>query len=60
MIYEENEKEIYLQDATIADVIYEAKKLCIKNNIEYNPFRVGVSTDYGSNIVVYIKEKELK
>lgn len=60
MIYEENEKEIYLQDATIADIVHEAKKLCSKNKIEYDPFSIGVSTDYGSNIVVYIKEKELK
>lgn len=57
-IYEENEKEIYLRNPTIADIIHEAKRLCNKNEIDYDPFEVGVATDYGCNVVVYIKGKE--
>lgn len=43
-----------LQTPTLADVIMAGRRLCHTMGIPFDEFKIGVTTDYGTNVVVYI------
>lgn len=48
----------YTEPTSLGDLIAKATKLCAKNDIVYNPYKIGVCTDYGTGVVIYLIEDE--
>lgn len=57
---EETEVRIdkYGEDTTLAEVILEAKKLCLRENVPYNPLSVVVYADYSGHTFVDLRKKD--
>lgn len=42
---------------SLADIIHVAKKICIQKNLEYDPYKVFISSDEDRNVLVWIDSK---
>lgn len=45
-----------LQSTDLAEIQSVAQRLCSRAGIPFDPFKVGVCTDYGTGVVVYLKD----
>jgi hypothetical protein len=51
------EKELYGQ-VTLKQLLREAEDMCYEHNIEYDERKIFVTTDYGSHVIVFYREKD--
>lgn len=38
----------------LADLVHQARKVCIEKGIEFDPYNVGVTADYSGNVLIYL------
>lgn len=54
----EDSSEIELHRPSLAEVDLAGRRLCSRHKIPFDPFRVGVTTDYDTKVVVYLLPEE--
>ena len=58
MCDDEEDGCVYLSGASLAEIELAARKLCIRKRIAFDPLRIGVGTDYGTRIAIYIMTED--
>lgn len=52
------EKELYSSDLSLKQLLREAEDLCYEHGVEYDERKIMVTTDYGSHVVIFYREKD--
>jgi hypothetical protein len=50
--------DIYLQSPTLKEVLRASEDLCHHLKVSYDPYKIKVTTDYGTKVVIYYKEND--
>lgn len=50
------EKNIYLDSPTLKELLKSCEDLCDELNLPYDPKNIRVTTDFGTNVVIYYYE----
>jgi hypothetical protein len=51
------EKDLY-GPVTLKQLLREAEDLCYEHNFSYDERKIMITTDYGSHVVVFYREKD--
>jgi len=52
------EKELYASDLSLKQLLREAEDFCYKHDLEYDERKIMITTNYGSNVVIFYREKD--
>jgi len=52
------DNDIYLQSPTLKEVLRAGEDLCHHLKVPYNPYKIRITTDYGTKVVIYYKEND--
>jgi hypothetical protein len=52
------EKELYASDLSLKQLLREAEDLCYEHHVEYDERKIFVTTDYGSHVIIFYREKD--
>ena len=53
-----SDKDIYLNSPTLKEVLRACEDLCEHLKVPYNPSKLRITTDYGTNVIIYYKEND--
>jgi hypothetical protein len=53
------QQELYAHDLSLKNLIREAEDSCYKHSLEYDERKIMITTNYGSNVVIFY-ENEIK
>lgn len=56
----EEEKEIYLSNPTLKELLRACEDLCDNLNVPYDPRKIQITTDYGTKVVIYYENEQAK
>lgn len=56
MNYEEEEEDIYLDGPTLKELLKACEDLCDELNVPYDPGKIRITTDFGTNVVIYYEK----
>ena len=51
------EKDLY-GPVTLKQLLREAEDLCYEHHVEYDERKIFVTTDYGSHVIIFYREKD--
>lgn len=51
------EKELY-SPVTLKQLLREAEDFCYEHGLEYDERKIRITTDYGSHVVIFYREKD--
>jgi hypothetical protein len=52
------EKELYASDLSLKQLLREAEDLCYEHGLEYDDRKIMITTDYGSHVIIFYREKD--
>ncbi len=53
MTNEFEDKDVYLHNPSLKELLLESVELCIKLKVPYDPEKIRVTTDYGTKVMIY-------
>ena len=48
-----NDNDIYLDSPTLKEILRACEDLCHELRVPYDPYKLRITTDYGTKVVVY-------
>jgi hypothetical protein len=52
------DNDIYLQSPTLKEVLRAGEYLCHHLKVSYDPYKIRITSDYGTKVVIYYKEND--
>jgi hypothetical protein len=52
------EKELYASDLSLKQLLREAEDFCYKHDLEYDERKIMITTNYGSNVVIFYEDEK--
>ena len=52
------DNDIYLQSPTLKEGLRAGEDLCHHLKVPYDPYKIRITTDYGTKVVIYYKEND--
>jgi hypothetical protein len=50
-------KDVYLNCPTLKELLRECEDLCDRLNAPYDPKKIRITTDFGTNVVIYYEDE---
>jgi hypothetical protein len=54
----DKQQELYTHDLSLKNLIREAEDFCYKHNVEYDERKIMITTNYGSNVVIFYEDEK--
>lgn len=51
-------QELYNHNLSLKNLIREAEDFCYKHNLEYDERKIMITTNYGSNVVIFYEDEK--
>lgn len=51
-------KDVYLDNSSLKELLLESVELCIRLKVAYDPEKIRVTTDFGTNVIIYYEEND--
>jgi hypothetical protein len=55
---EPEDSDVQLDNPTLKELLRACEDLCHKLRVPYDPYKLRITTDYGTKVIVYYKDSE--